>query len=122
MSKKNETPVPDSSSDKSQEKVTVSAAQYASRIEAVKELIFGEDNADIRNQLGLLDEKIEAKITSLNERLSAAIDDLEKTTQARIDNMEMDLKSEIDRLDYNKSDRFRLGKMLEEIGKTLQEK
>ena len=120
MAKKNQNPTEGKPSDAANDQA--SAAKYASRIEAVKELIFGEDNAEIREQLDVLNEKIEAEISGLNERLSGVIDELDKSTQARIDNMEMDLKSEIDRLDYNKSDRFQLGKMLEDIGKTLQEK
>jgi hypothetical protein len=98
------------------------AAQYHSRIEAVKELIFGEDNAEIRQRLAELDQKIDSRISSLDDKLSGIIDELEKATNHRIDNLEMDLKSEIDRLDDQKTDRVRLGKMLEEIGKSLQEK
>ena len=98
------------------------AAQYNSRIEAVKELIFGEDNAEIRLRLTELDQKIDTRIASLDDKLSGIIDELEKATNHRIDSLEMDLKSEIDRLDDQKADRRRLGKMLEDIGKSLQEK
>jgi tRNA U34 5-carboxymethylaminomethyl modifying GTPase MnmE/TrmE len=119
MAKKNETPAEKPAASKAEEAV---AAQYASRIEAVKELIFGEDNAEIRQRLGELDQKIDERIEDLNNKLSDIIADLEKATNNRIDNLEMDLKAEIDRLDDNKTDRFKLGKMLEEIGKTLQEK
>ncbi|MEM0999133.1 MAG: hypothetical protein AAGN35_18910 [Bacteroidota bacterium] len=116
--KKNETPAENSAASAE----AAVAAQYASRIEAVKELIFGEDNAEIRQRLAELDQKIDARIQNLSDKLSAVIDDLEKTTNSRIDNLEMDLKSEIDRVDHHKADRFRLGKMLEDIGKALQEK
>lgn len=122
MAKKNENPEADKATEASSNKAAISAAQYASRIEAVKELIFGEDNAEIRDRLDQLDSKIEDKIRDLDARLSAVIEDLDKTTQARIDNIEVDLKSEIDRLEYGKADRFQLGKMLEDIGKALQEK
>ena len=40
----------------------------------------------------------------------------------RLLEQQLRLKAEIDRLDDHKTDRFKLGKMLEEIGKTLQEK
>ena len=120
MAKKNETPAEKpSAASKAEEAV---AAQYASRIEAVKELIFGEDNAEIRQRLVELDHKIDEQIESLNNKLSDVIAGLEKSTNSRIDNLEMDLKAEIDRLDDHKADRFKLGKMLEDIGKALQEK
>ncbi|HHG86059.1 MAG TPA: hypothetical protein ENJ82_15025 [Bacteroidetes bacterium] len=121
MEKKKESSPQGTPPDITSDKKVVSAAHYASRIEAVKDLIFGEDNAEIRTRLEQLDEKIDAQITALNERLSGVIDDQDKTTLARIDNMEMDLKAEIDRLDHSKADRVQLGKMLMEMGKALLE-
>jgi hypothetical protein len=99
----------------------VSTSQYASKIDAIKDIIFGEDYAALRRSLQELDEKFENKMAQLDDRLSAVIQDLDRTLNNKLDNVEMDLKSEIDRLDHHKTDRFKLGKMLEELGRSLQE-
>ena len=110
----------------------VSTSQYASKIDAIKDIIFGEDYAALRQSLRELDEKYAQKLNALDEkygqklhdlddRLSAIIKELDMTLNNKLDNVEMDLKSEIDRLDHHKTDRFKLGQMLENIGKSLQE-
>lgn len=95
-------------------------ARYDSKIDAIKDIIFGEDYAALRQSLRDLDAKLDAELSQLHDKLSAVISDVDKTINNRIDNLEMDLKSEIDRLDHHKADRFKLGKMLEEVGKNLQ--
>jgi hypothetical protein len=111
---------------------TVSVSQYNSKIEAIKDIIFGEDYAALRLslkeldekyalKLAQLDEKFENKLTNLDDRLSAVIKDLDRTLNHKIDEVEMDLKSEIDRLDHHKADRFKLGQALEALGRSLQD-
>ncbi len=111
---------------------SVTTAQYTSKIEAIKDIIFGEDYAALRLSLKELDEKYHLKLTQLDEkyehklaqlddRLSAVIKDLDRTLNHKIDEVEMDLKSEIDRVDHHKADRFKLGQMLEALGRSLQE-
>lgn len=112
MSKKQESP-------KTTSEAAVEA-RYASKIDAIKDIIFGEDYAALRQALSELDAKLDSEIARLHEKLSAVISDVDKTLNNRIDNLEMDLKAEIDRLDHHKTDRFKLGKMLEEIGRNLQ--
>jgi len=97
-------------------------ANYNSKMEAIKDLIFGEENAALRESIQDLTQHMEAEIQRIEEKYSALAADMDKATASRIDNLEMDLKAEIDRLDDHKADRFKLGKMLEEIGKTLQER
>lgn len=97
-------------------------ARYASKIEAIKDLIFGEDYAALRAAIEALDAKVDRENTRLDEKFAALASDIDKTLSNRIDNLEMDLKAEIDRLDHHKADRFKLGQMLEQIGKALQEK
>lgn len=97
-------------------------ARYASKIEAIKDIIFGEDYAALRAAIEELNAKVDRENNRLDEKFSALSSDLDKTINNRIDNLEMDLKAEIDRLDDHKADRFKLGQMLEQIGKTLQEK
>ncbi len=96
-------------------------ANYNSKIEAIKDLIFGEENAALRLSINELTATMEAEIARLEEKYSALVAETDATINNRIDNLEMDLKSEIDRLDENKTDRFKLGKLLEALGKTLQE-
>jgi tRNA U34 5-carboxymethylaminomethyl modifying GTPase MnmE/TrmE len=111
---------------------TVSVSQYNSKIEAIKDIIFGEDYAALRLSLKELDEKYAARmsqmdekfenmLTNLDDRLSAVIKDLDRSLNHKIDEVEMDLKSEIDRVDHHKADRFKLGQALEALGRSLQE-
>ena len=95
-------------------------ASYNSKIEAIKDIIFGEDYAALRQSIKELTEYTQAEIRRVEEKYSALVADTDATINNRIDNLEIDLKSEIDRLDENKTDRFKLGKMLEELGKELQ--
>ena len=110
----------------------VSTSHYNSKIEAIKDIIFGEDYAALRlslkeldekyaQKLAQLDEKLEQRIDKLDEQLNAIIKDLDRTLNHKIDEVEMDLKSEIDRVDHHKADRFKLGQMLETLGRSLQE-
>lgn len=99
----------------------ISTSQYASKMDAIKDIIFGEENAALRQSLKELDEKYAERLSQLDERLSDVIKELDMTLNNKLDNIEMDLKSEIDRLDHQKTDRFKLGKMLEGLGKSLQE-
>jgi len=100
---------------------SVDASRYATKIEAIKDIIFGEDYAALRAAIQELNEKVDRENARLDEKFSALAADLDQTINNRIDNLEMDLKAEIDRLDHHKTDRFKLGKMLEDIGKSLQE-
>ena len=97
-------------------------ARYASKIDAIKDIIFGEDYAALRQAIADLNERLSRENTALDDKFSALASDIDKTISNRIDNLEIDLKAEIDRLDDQKTDRFQLGKMLEDIGKRLQEK
>lgn len=97
------------------------SANYNSKIEAIKDIIFGEDYAALRLSINELAAHTQAEIARVEEKYSALLADTDATINNRIDNLEMDLKSEIDRLDENKTDRFKLGKMLESLGKSLQE-
>ncbi len=99
----------------------VSTSQYASKIDAIKDIIFGEENAALRQSLNELDAKYEKKLSQLDDRLSDLVKELDMTLNNKLDNVEMDLKSEIDRLDDQKTDRHTLGKALEDLGKLLQE-
>lgn len=96
-------------------------ANYNSKIEAIKDIIFGEDYAALRQSINELNARMEAEVARIEEKYSALVAETDATINNRIDNLEMDLKSEIDRLDENKTDRFKLGKMLEDLGKALQE-
>jgi tRNA U34 5-carboxymethylaminomethyl modifying GTPase MnmE/TrmE len=100
----------------------ISTQQYTSKIEAIKDIIFGEDYAALRLAIRELHERIDREHAAMDEKFSSLIQETDRAINHKIDTIEMDLKSEIDRLDYNKTDRFKLGKMLEEIGRSLQER
>lgn len=114
MAKKN-------SSNEPEEKQIPANDPYANKLDAIKNIIFGEDHAELLRQINELREKVAADLESLDDRLNGVIKDVDQTISSRIDNLEMDLKNEIDRLDDNKADRRKLGKMLEDIGRSLQE-
>ena len=115
MSKKNE------STPAAAHEPSVDASRYATKIEAIKDIIFGEDYAALRQAIEELNAKVDRENQAQDEKFSALAADLDRTLNNRIDNLEMDLKAEIDRLDHHKADRFKLGKMLENLGKSLQE-
>jgi tRNA U34 5-carboxymethylaminomethyl modifying GTPase MnmE/TrmE len=100
----------------------ISTQQYTSKIEAIKDIIFGEDYAALRQAIKELHQRIDRENAAMDEKFSTLIQETDRAINHKIDTIEMDLKSEIDRLDYNKTDRFKLGKMLEEMGRSLQER
>ena len=95
-----------------------------SKLQAVKELIFGQEIQnydaefkDIHKQIG--DNKTQNIEDTLNQE--KALSHLEKTITARIDRLEADLIKRLTILDNKKADRAKLGKMLIQIGEKLQD-
>ncbi|WP_027419761.1 hypothetical protein [Crocinitomix catalasitica] len=95
-----------------------------SKIQAVKELIFGQEiqNYDTEfKEINARSLKNEEKSKNDYIALNNAISNLEKSVSARIDRLEADLNKKLALLDDKKTDRAKLGKMLIQIGEKLQD-
>ncbi|MFD0963362.1 fructose 1,6-bisphosphatase [Pseudofulvibacter geojedonensis] len=99
-----------------------------SKIEAIKNLIFGENiaeynsefeeiKADINKKKAILEELIETTRTELNQ----AIDNLGTDLNIRITELEDTIENKIENLDEKKVDRKQLGDLLIKLGNKISE-
>ena len=102
--------------------------QEIDRIEAVKNLIFGENIKQYNNEFADVYDKIkdlksnteknlEHSVASLESKLA----DLESLMENKFQDLNNDLDKRLEELDDAKSDRRKLGKALEKIALMLQE-
>lgn len=95
-----------------------------SKLQAVKELIFGQEIQDYDAEFKKLHEAIDSNTNKNAEDTAAqekALSALEKAITNRIDRLEADLMKKIANLENKKTDRAKLGKMLIQIGEKLQD-
>ncbi len=95
-----------------------------SKLQAVKELIFGKEIQDYDLEFKNIHKIIsENKAQSDAEHASQlqALDQAEKAITARIDKLEAELIKRITLLDNKKTDRAKLGKMLIQLGEKMQD-
>ena len=111
MAKNQETPQPEASL----------SGMSSSRIDLVKELICGEDRASTRQSIIDLEAKLDTASETLSEKLESRLQALEASITERLTALESKTDQEIARLSQEKTDRVALGKLLELLGKTLQE-
>lgn len=94
-----------------------------SKIQAVKELIFGQEiqnyDAEFKEIHRLIDNNAAQNAADTNQQ-QKALNNLEKVITSRIDKLEADLMKKIANLENKKTDRAKLGKMLIQIGEKLQ--
>jgi len=113
-------------------KKEAAAASYASKMDALKDLIFGEEYAAIRESLEQLAVETDQRFNDLSQTISERIDTLEQNINHKIDTLSQELNERINKLEANtnkaieklddkKADRLKLGRALEKIGKSLQE-
>ena len=98
-------------------------ANELSKIEAVKELIFGHDIRTFEKEFKEIQdhlEDLELRLTDESNARESAIQDLEKQMEKRMDSMEANIMKRLDKLQDEKTDRATLGKMLVQIGNKLQ--
>lgn len=110
--------------EETKEKVEESqASQDFSKIQAVKELIFGPDIQTFEDRFKALNERLDdlqnQLIDESNERESA-VHELEKKTDNQLAKLEDTIQQELDSLKDKKTDRAVLGKLLIQIGEKLQ--
>lgn len=95
-----------------------------SKLQAVKELIFGQEIQNYDAEFKEIHKTIAANEAKSNENNIAqqkALDSLEKAITGRIDRLEADLMKKIAGLENRKTDRAKLGKLLIQIGEKLQD-
>ncbi len=98
-----------------------------SKIEAIKELIFGEDMqlynqqfSEIKDVIESRRQEMESYMDSIKQELVTNLDNLNTDMNIRITELEKALESRLDKIDGAKVDRKALGKSLESLGKKLQ--
>ena len=103
-------------------------SQEIDRIEAVRNLIFGENIKQYNNEFADVYEKIKALQNETKQNLAASVSNLENKLadlESLVDHKFQELNEDIDKrladLDDEKADRRKLGKALEKIALMLQE-
>jgi|GEM_PF-382996 len=102
------------------------STESASRIEAIKNLIFGEniqqidnDFQTLRNEIDKKKEELENYIALVNKQLSETIDNLDTDLNIRITELETKMNENIDNLNHVKVDRKVLGNLLVGMGEKI---
>ena len=102
-------------------------SKESAKLQAVKELIFGEDMQSYNQQFSELKDIIESRrkeleslMDSIKSELETNLDNLNTDMNIRITELEKALESRLDKIDGAKVDRKALGKSLESLGKKLQ--
>ncbi len=98
----------------------------SSKIEAIKNLIFGENivqyNSEfdqIRKEIDIKKSKLEDYIDEVRNELMQSIDSLSTDVNIRITDLEDNLQAKTDALTENKVDRKELGKLLINLGEKI---
>jgi uncharacterized protein YwgA len=100
--------------------------ESASRIEAIKNLIFGEniqqidsDFQTLRNEIDKKKEDLENYIAQVNKELSQAIDNLETDLNIRITDLDAKTNDNVALLTHKKVDRKVLAQLLINMGENI---
>lgn len=99
------------------------SSESAQRLEAIKNLIFGENivqiDQDFQTLKNLIDkrkEELENYIEDTRKEISATIDNLSTDLNIRLTDLENALNDKATALDHNKVDRKTLGNLLVNLG------
>jgi transketolase len=110
------------------EKQTPTQAEKDPKIEAIKEIIFGENIKEINQEFKVTKAALQAQkeafdqhLTQLQKEAKESSEALRKDLEAQILGLKNELTVSLQKLKADAADRTSLGKMLEEIGKKLQE-
>ena len=105
---------------------SVNPNESAQRLEAIKNLIFGENIQQIdaefdsiKNHIEKRKEEIEALIEETHKELSITIDNLSTDLNIRITELEDKVNDKTDELNYKKVDRNLLGSLLVTMGEKI---
>lgn len=105
------------------------SSDSASKIEVIKNLIFGENIAEYNSEFEALKNDIDSKrqelknyIDETREELMTSIDNLSTDINIRITDLENTLEDKADKLDDKKVDRKLLGDLLISLGEKIASK
>ncbi len=114
-------------SKKNEQEVVVETTN-SSKIEAIKNLIFGENIAEYNDEFEAIKKDLENKkaalkdlINSTSIELNKAIDNLSTDLNIRITELEDTLEAKAEELDEQKVDRKLLGDLLVKLGNKISE-
>ncbi len=106
-----------------------STTDSASKIEVIKNLIFGENIAEYNSEFETLKKEIDTKrkelkdyIDDTRQELMASIDNLSTDINIRITDLENALEDKADKLDEQKVDKKLLGDLLISLGEKISSK
>ncbi|MDP5078117.1 MAG: fructose 1,6-bisphosphatase [Nonlabens sp.] len=109
------------------EKTPQDSVDSSSRLEAIKNLIFGENIQQYDSEFDLVKQDILAKkkelvnlIEETRDELSKAIDSLSTDLNIRITDLESKMEDRMDQLEDDKTSRAMLGDALIELGKKIK--
>lgn len=92
------------------------------KLEAIKEIIFGNNIREYEKEFAEIREFININFTAVDKEISVFkkhVDDLEKKLFARIEANHKEPCEKIDSLNEKKMDRRKLGKLLSDIGEKI---
>ncbi len=97
------------------------------KLDAIKEIIFGEEKQNLDLKLGELEDKftkdndlIRKEIQALNESLSKQIEALQANIMQQMQQQQEAVKAEVSRIDHEKTNRADLGDLLIAMGNQLK--
>lgn len=106
-----------------------SGSDSASKIEVIKNLIFGENIAEYNSEFETLKKEIDTKrkelknyIDDARDELMTSIDNLSTDINIRITDLENALEDKADKLDDQKVDKKLLGNLLISLGEKIASK
>lgn len=110
----------------STEQLAPSSLESAQRLEAIKNLIFGEniqqidqDFTSLKNLIDKRKEELDSYIDDTRKELINTIDNLSTDVNIRITDLENTLAEKAEKLDHKKVDRTALGSMLVSLGEKI---
>tara|TARA_B100000965_G_scaffold389281_1_gene394768 strand:+ start:393 stop:740 length:348 start_codon:yes stop_codon:yes gene_type:complete len=101
--------------------------QNQEKMDAIKQLIFGDNMVEydqrfkeVFDRIEKTQAELEDKLNSLDGQVKSTIEQLNKEFQLKSENLENQFLKAIEKLEDKKTDRKNLGKMLQNIGEKLQ--
>jgi hypothetical protein len=97
-------------------------ASEIAKIDAIKEIIFGQNMRQYDKEFNDLRDYINTNLNAIDKEFTAvrkAIDDLDKKPNAKMESNQQKLLEELAKVDEKKLDRKKLGKMLMDIGEKI---
>jgi len=112
---------------KKETSASTTSVEANSKIDAIKQLIFGENMAEYSQEFDTLKKELEQRRQELSDfiddtrkELMGAIDNLSTDLNIRISDLEDALNEKANNLDNKKVDRFQLGDLLIKMGEKIK--